>query len=100
MRERVKHCMILAGALILLHLSGFSQDRKKFTDSLFRRDSPLLESRLLESGLSKSRLSKSGGVGTMGFFCRQEYKLEKMTRVPIRIRLGTYQEARRLEYGK
>ena len=36
----------------------------------------------------------------MGFFCRQEYKLEKMTRVPIKIRLGTYQEARRLEYGK
>jgi hypothetical protein len=99
MRERSTRCAILVGTLILLHLAGFSQDRKPGKDSLFRRFSPLLESRLLESGLSKSRLSKSGGI-SMGFFCRQEYKLEKMTRVPIRIRLGTYQEARRLEYGK
>jgi hypothetical protein len=94
MRERSTRCSILVGTLILLHLAGFSQDRKPGTDSLFRRFSPLLE-----RPLSKSRISMSGGI-SMGFFCRQEYKLEKMTRVPIRIRLGTYQEARRLEYGK
>lgn len=32
-----------------------------------------------------------------GFFCKKEWKLEKQTQIPVKLRLGTYQEAQRIE---
>lgn len=32
-----------------------------------------------------------------GFFCRKEWKFEQRTQVPVKVRLGSYQEAQRLE---
>jgi hypothetical protein len=32
-----------------------------------------------------------------GFFCKKEWKLEKQTQLPVKVRLGSYQEAQRLE---
>ena len=33
----------------------------------------------------------------LGFFCRQEIKIEKLTKVPLRFRLGSVQECDRME---
>lgn len=32
-----------------------------------------------------------------GFFCKQEWQLEKKTRFALKLRLGSYQEAQRIE---
>jgi len=32
-----------------------------------------------------------------GFFCKQEWKWEKQTRLPVKLRLGSYQHAQRME---
>lgn len=33
----------------------------------------------------------------LGFFCRQEIKMDKITRIPFRFRLGSVEEVNRLE---
>ena len=37
------------------------------------------------------------GTREYGWFCKAEWKLEKQTKLPLRIRLGSLQEANRLE---
>ncbi|TWW02349.1 hypothetical protein [Chitinophaga pinensis] len=32
-----------------------------------------------------------------GFFCKKEWNWEKQTQLPVKLRLGTYQEAQRIE---
>ena len=32
-----------------------------------------------------------------GYFCKREWNWEKQTKVPVKLRLGSYQEAQRLE---
>jgi len=32
-----------------------------------------------------------------GFFCKKEWKLEKQTQIPLKLRLGSYQETERIE---
>ncbi|WPQ64208.1 hypothetical protein SIO70_04940 [Chitinophaga sancti] len=32
-----------------------------------------------------------------GFFCKKEWNFEQRTKVPLKFRLGTYQEAQRIE---
>lgn len=32
-----------------------------------------------------------------GFFCKKEWNWEKQTQLPVKVRLGSYQEAQRLE---
>jgi hypothetical protein len=36
-------------------------------------------------------------VRNLGFFCRQEYRLEKAIRLPVRVRLGTLDYVDRME---
>ena len=38
-------------------------------------------------------------VQNLGFFCKQELRLDKVTGVPIRFRLGSKEYVDRLEYG-
>lgn len=42
-------------------------------------------------------LSADHYVENLSFFCRQEYKWEKTTKVPLRIRVGTLQQCNALE---
>jgi hypothetical protein len=34
---------------------------------------------------------------SFGYFCKREWNLEKQTKMPVKFRLGTYQEAQRIE---
>ena len=95
MRIKSQRRYVIVIALILLHLAAFSQEKKYVKKTL---TPPLDSTQLSKSRLLQSPLLQSPGA-SMGFFCRQEYKMEKIARVPIKIRLGTYQEAQRLEYG-
>jgi hypothetical protein len=105
--KRMQRCAILVIALILLHQAVFSQDQKYVKKNLAFRDSTSkpaisqlpLEQPLRYSFTASSNLQPSTWRET-GFFCRQEYKLEKAARIPVKIRLGTYDVAHRLEYGK
>jgi len=36
-------------------------------------------------------------MSSLGYFCRKEVQIEKMTRLPLRFRLGSLQEVNRLE---
>jgi len=36
-------------------------------------------------------------TGSLGYFCRKEVEIEKMTHLPLRFRLGSLQEVNRLE---
>lgn len=40
---------------------------------------------------------KDNYVRNLAFFCRQEYKLEKVLKVPIRFRVGSLEHCNRLE---
>lgn len=52
----------------------------------------------LNSNLSpKSNLNSRLFTSYLGFFCRQELKLEKITTIPFRLRLGTLEYVNRLE---
>lgn len=46
---------------------------------------------------SISVLQKDVYVKNLAFFCRQEWKLEKALRVPIRVRVGSLDQCNRLE---
>lgn len=58
--------------------------------------SPLSLSRMapLKAGF---HLSPSYTVSNFAFFCRQEWIWEKKTRIPLRFRLGSLEQANRLE---
>ena len=42
-------------------------------------------------------LKKDDYVKNLAFFCRQEWKLEKVLRVPFRFRVGSLEQCNRLE---
>lgn len=102
----VQRCVNLVIALILLHLAAFSQDQKYVKKNLAFRDSTLkpaiaqLPMKPLPYSFTATSILQPPTWRETGFFCRQEYKLEKAARIPVKIRLGTYDVAHRLEYGK
>lgn len=44
-----------------------------------------------------SAVQKDAQVRSLGFFCRQELRLEKSLRIPIRLRLGSLEYVDRME---
>lgn len=91
-------------ACFLLNISQLEAQIKK---SPFWRDTvSLLSTPPTVSLLSLSRtaatkvpyrLSPSYTVSTFAFFCRQEWIWEKKTRIPLRFRLGSLEQANKLE---
>jgi hypothetical protein len=95
---------ILVIALILLHLAGFSQEKKYVKKNLTWTQNKVADTLYTPKPQPQSipRSSPYFLLQSMpaGFFCVQEYKLEKWTGLPIKFRLGTYDVAHRLEYGR
>jgi len=51
--------------------------------------------------LSKLSIDKDHVYNThFGFFCKQEAKRDKKSKVPVRLRLGTLDQVNRKEYGQ
>ncbi len=46
---------------------------------------------------SQPFLSPNFYASQLGFFCKQEIKLDKITKIPFRFRLGSVEECKRLE---
>jgi len=101
---QIQRCSILLIALILLHLAGYSQEKKYVKKNLTWTQNKVADT-LYKSKPQAQTTPKASPyflLHTMpaGFFCVQEYKLEKWTGLPIKFRLGTYEVAHKLEYGR
>ena len=57
----------------------------------------LFSKSLLDSLALKPFLSPGYYAAQLGFFCKQEIKLEKTVKIPIKFRLGTVEDCDRLE---
>ena len=96
MRQRRVNLVI---ALIVLHLAAFSQDKKYVKKNLSWLPDSTVNAKSSRPLAQPSWDMKSLAM-PQGFMCKKEYQLEKKVGLPIKIRLGSYQEAHRIEYGK
>ena len=86
-------------ALIMLHLAAFSQDKKYVKKNLsWLPDSTVNASHTIQPAPPYWDMKST--AMPQGIMCRKEYQLEKKVGMAIKIRLGSYQESHRLEYGK
>ncbi len=53
--------------------------------------------KLSVSNAPKQIISPGLYVSQLGFFCKQEIKLEKVTKIPFRFRLGSIEDCDRME---
>ena len=103
-----QRCSVLVIALILLHLAAFSQEKKYVKKNLVWQPKAIKAVPSAQPSPSTLPLNPTPTStpylwvfqSREGFFCRQEYKLEKWTGMPIKFRLGTYELAHKQEYGK
>ncbi|PSL35501.1 hypothetical protein [Chitinophaga ginsengisoli] len=113
----MKKVLSIAGLILTTCLSHISAQRKIIVAPLY----PLTKSSkfLLASPkevtapvyLSSYPVTENRGIATtksplapndyyqqhFGFFCKKEWNWEKQTQLPVKLRLGSYQEAQRLE---
>ncbi|MBW8686083.1 hypothetical protein [Chitinophaga rhizophila] len=71
-------------------------DKKEFYSPVYLsafRPADKVENRVVKSPLRPNEYY----ARHFGFFCKQEWYFEKQTQLPVKVRLGSYQEAQRLE---
>ena len=85
--------------LIFNDLCVSAQEKKSYSpfvalkDSSVKREQPVRFS----SVFLKEPIRSDFYQHRLGFFCRQEWKVEKITGIPIRFRLGSLEYVNRLE---
>lgn len=95
----------ICGLIVLFFILTTSLDAQKITDlqkqnrfvlknkSLAADSIPFIFSSALNiKNYSKQTISPDFATCKYGFFCKQELKIEKATKFPIRIRLGSLQQ--------
>ncbi len=89
---------ILLISLILLHLTGISQEQKNVKKILYR---PQTDSLRLPSAPAGKYISLNPMAYQFelkqGIICRKEYQLEKKSGIPLRLRLGSLDYVDRME---
>ena len=110
MKNGFQRYPILVIALILLHLAAFTQENKFVKKNLVYQPkqekkpaaTPAISNPFaIETPMRISFTNSNYQIPIhQGIICRKEYAFEKKTGLPLKLRLGTYEEAHRLEYGK
>ncbi len=71
-------------------LSALSQYNPKLNSQKIKKDSSFLYTKPFTFSSNYQSLD-------WGFFCQKEWQLEKVTKVPIKFRLGTFEYTNKLE---
>ena len=80
-----KFLIVLICIFFMQQSYGQNVEKKIAFDSLMRSVKPAFT------------LNKDHYVKNLAFFCRQELKLEKATGLPVRFRVGSLEQCKRLE---
>jgi hypothetical protein len=73
-------------ALLCFSTLGFSQKTNQLLQKVFE---PVAFANIATSFKNKQVLPSSYYVSQLGFFCKQEIKFEKVTSIPLKIRVGS-----------
>lgn len=52
---------------------------------------------VLRGGIVRDVYGSGSYISSLGYFCRKEVEIEKMTHLPLRFRLGSLEQVNRLE---
>ena len=85
--------------LIFNNLCVFAQEKKSYAPLMTAKDSTIKVEQAIRfsSVFLKEPIRSDFYHHRLGFFCRQEWKVEKITGIPIRFRLGSLEYVNRLE---
>jgi hypothetical protein len=100
-RKNIFFCMIFAATGAFSQEAGVKGSGNLFQDTTNKALHGLTggnkTGRLL---LEKQVIAPNFYVQQLGFFCKQEIKMDRITRVPLRFRLGSVDDCDRLEGKK